>query len=70
MNEAFTQPELEPSSALYADRRVVMVVSAGAEPSLPDVVINLATVCAETGQRVALISTSGLASRSSTAPVK
>ena len=39
-----------------------MVTSAGAEASLPDVVTNLATVCAETGQRVALLSTAGLAS--------
>jgi Mrp family chromosome partitioning ATPase len=44
------------------DRRVVMVASAGEEPSLADVVTNLATVCAEIGQRVALISTAGLAS--------
>ena len=39
-----------------------MVVSAGAELSLPDVVTNLAIVCAEVGQRVALVSTAGLAS--------
>jgi hypothetical protein len=44
------------------DRRVVMVVSAGEEMSLADVVTNLATVCAEVGQRVALLSTAGLAS--------
>ena len=31
-------------------------------PRLADVVTNLATVCAETGQRVALVSTAGLAS--------
>jgi hypothetical protein len=39
-----------------------MVASAGEEPSLADVVTNLATVCAEIGQRVALVSTAGLAS--------
>ena len=45
----------------FPDRRVVMVTSAGEEMSLADVVTNLATVCAETGQRVALVSTAGLA---------
>jgi hypothetical protein len=40
----------------------VMVASAEEEPSLADVVTNLATVCAEIGQRVALVSTAGLAS--------
>jgi hypothetical protein len=39
-----------------------MVVSADTEPSLGDVVTNLATVCAETGQQVALLSTAGLGS--------
>jgi hypothetical protein len=39
-----------------------MVASAGEEFSLADVVTNLATVCAEVGQRVALMSTAGLAS--------
>ena len=39
-----------------------MVASAATEPSLEDVVTNLATVCAETGQRVVLVSTAGLAS--------
>ena len=53
---------LERGSPGYADRRVVMVASAGVEPSLADVVTNLATVCAEIGQRVALVSTAGLAS--------
>jgi hypothetical protein len=48
--------------ARYADRRVVMFASATLEPSLSDVVTNLATVCAETGQTVALLSTAGLAS--------
>ena len=39
-----------------------MAASPGEEPSLADVVTNLATVCAEIGQRVALLSTAGLAS--------
>lgn len=38
-----------------------MVTSPGPEPSLEDVALNLAKVCAETGQLVALVSTSGLA---------
>jgi hypothetical protein len=37
-----------------------MVASADEEASLADVVTNLATVCAEIGQRVALVSTAGL----------
>jgi Mrp family chromosome partitioning ATPase len=47
--------------ARHAARSVVMVTSAGPEPSLGDVALNLATVCAETGQLVTLVSTSGLA---------
>jgi hypothetical protein len=39
-----------------------MVVSAEVEPSLADVVTNLSNVCSEVGQRVALVSTAGLAS--------
>ena len=54
--------ELERRPARHSDRRVVMVVSAGEELSLADVVTNLATVCAEVGQRVALVSTAGFAS--------
>jgi Mrp family chromosome partitioning ATPase len=50
------------AAGLTPARRVVMVTSPGPEPSLGDVALNLATVCAETGQRVALVSTSGLAS--------
>ena len=45
-----------------AGRRVVMITSPGIEPTLSDVATNLATVCAETGQRVAIVSTAGLAS--------
>jgi hypothetical protein len=46
--------------ARHAARRVVMITSPGPEPSLGDVALSLATVCAETGQRVVLMSTSGL----------
>ena len=63
MSEPVTQGASESSGrAEYRDRRVVMVASAGAEISLADVVTNLATVCAEIGQRVAVVSTAGLAS--------
>ena len=48
--------------AALGERRVVMVVSGEVEPSLADVVTNLASVCSEVGQRVALVSTAGLAS--------
>jgi Mrp family chromosome partitioning ATPase len=47
--------------ARHAARSLVMVTSPGQESSLGDVALNLAKVCAETGQRVALVSTSGLA---------
>ena len=61
MNEGVTRPGLERGLDPGTERRVVMVASAGAEPSLADVVTNLATVCAQTGQQVALVSTAGLA---------
>jgi hypothetical protein len=38
-----------------------MVTSPGTESTLPEVALNLATVCAEVGQRVALLSTANLA---------
>jgi Mrp family chromosome partitioning ATPase len=63
VSEPVTQGASESSGpAGYTDRRVVMVASAGAEISLADVVTNLATVCAEIGQRVAVVTTAGLAS--------
>ena len=61
MSEPIAPAALERSRFGHSDRRVVMVASAGTEISLGDVVTNLATVCAEIGQRVALISTSGFA---------
>ena len=48
-------------AATNGSRRVVLVTSPGSEPSLADVVINLATVCADIGQRVAIVGTEGLA---------
>ena len=48
-------------AATNGSRRVVLVTSPGSEPSLADVVINLATVCADVGQRVAIVGTEGLA---------
>jgi hypothetical protein len=63
VSEPVTQGASESSGpAGYTDRRVVLVASAGVELSLADVVTNLATVCAEIGQRVAVVSTAGLAS--------
>ena len=47
--------------ATNGSRRVVLVTSPGTEPSLADVVINLAAVCADVGQRVAIVGTEGLA---------
>jgi hypothetical protein len=43
------------------DRSVVLVTSPGTEPTLPEVSLNLATVCSEVGQQVALLSTANLA---------
>jgi hypothetical protein len=62
VSDPLARTALERSTARQADRRVVMVASADAEPSLTDVVTNLASVCADTGQRVALVSTAGLES--------
>jgi hypothetical protein len=62
VSDPVTPPALERMPARWTDRQVVMVTSAGVEPSLTDVVTNLATVCAEVGQRVVLVSTAGLAS--------
>ena len=63
MSDPANGPGFEHRPARHSDRRVVMVVSAGTELSLADVVTNLATVCAEVGQQVALVSTAGLASQ-------
>ena len=47
--------------ATNGSRRVVLVTSPGTEPSLADVVLNLAGVCADVGQRVVIVGTEGLA---------
>ena len=52
--------------ARHAARRVVMITSPGPEPSLGDVALKLATVCAEIGQRVVLVSTDGLGAAADT----
>ena len=62
MSEPITPRPLVRRSNHDTDRRVVMVTSADVEPSLSDVVTKLATVCAEVGQLVALVSTAGLSS--------
>jgi hypothetical protein len=62
VSDPVAQPAFDPRPAQHSGRRVVMVASAGPEPTLADVAINLATVCAEIGQRVVLVSTAGLAS--------
>ena len=59
-----TQPVPEESGTTSmgpANRSVVLVTSPGTESSLPGVALNLATVCAEVGQRVVLLSTANLA---------
>jgi Mrp family chromosome partitioning ATPase len=49
-----------PGGRHLARRTVVMVASPAAEPTRAEVVLNLATVCAEIGQRVAVVTTSGV----------
>ena len=62
MSESEGRHAVDRSLTAGNDRRVVLIASADAEQSLGDVATNLATVCAEIGQRVALVSTAGLAS--------
>ena len=62
MSELVPRTSLGRDFAGITDRRVILVVSGEVEPSLGDVVTNLANVCSEAGQRVALVSTAGLAS--------
>ncbi len=52
-------PKPGPSApvAVLGERRVVMVVSAGTEPSRPHVAANLAAIYGEAGQRVIVVST-------------
>jgi Mrp family chromosome partitioning ATPase len=61
VDRAMRLPLLDVSGGRHLARRtVVMVVSPGSEPTRGTVALNLATVCAEIGQRVALVSTSGI----------
>ena len=53
-------PSLDLTPARHAARSVVMVTSPGSEPSRATVAVNLATVCAEIGQRVVVVTTEGL----------
>ncbi len=55
-------PSAGVGAAAGTGRRVLMVTSPGIEPTLSEVATNLATVCAETGQQVAIVTTAGLAS--------
>jgi len=52
-------PRADPavSAGTIGERRVVMVVSAGTEPSRPHVAANLAAIYGEAGQRVIVVST-------------
>jgi Mrp family chromosome partitioning ATPase len=49
--------DMEGPGATIGERRVVMVVSAGTEPSRPHVAANLAAIYGEAGQRVIVVST-------------
>ncbi len=53
-------PSLDLTPAQHAARSVVMVTSPGSEPTRPTVAVNLATVCADIGQRVVIVTTDGL----------
>lgn len=61
MNQPVPQDSADLVPAQHQGRRVVMVTSPGSETSLSDVVMNLATISAEIGQRVVIVSTAGLA---------
>jgi hypothetical protein len=52
-----------------AERGVIMVTSAGSEPSTSEVVLNLAAAYAEAGERVLVVSTSELRSKGQFAPM-
>jgi hypothetical protein len=60
MNQPVTEASAT-GSMRPSDRKVVLVTSPGMEPTLPEVSLNLATVCAEVGQQVALVSTANFA---------
>jgi Mrp family chromosome partitioning ATPase len=61
VNSPLQVPSLELTPGRHLARRsVVMVASPGSESTRAAVVFNLATVCAEIGQRVAVVSTAGV----------
>lgn len=60
MRHSLSDPTFELTPAGHAARGVVMVTSPGLEASLADVVINLATICSEVGQRVAIMGSAGI----------
>ena len=60
VRQALPVPSLDLTPARHAARSVVMVTSPGAEPSRAAVAVNLATVCAEIGQRVVIVTTEGI----------
>jgi Mrp family chromosome partitioning ATPase len=61
VNPPLRMPSLELTPGRHLARRsVVMVASPGSESTRAAVVFNLATVCAEIGQRVAVVSTAGV----------
>jgi Mrp family chromosome partitioning ATPase len=49
-----------PATTAIGDRQVILVVSAGSEPTRPHVAANLAAIYGEAGQRVVVISTGDL----------
>jgi len=53
-------PSLDLTPARHAARSVVMVTSPGSEPTRAAVAVNLASVCAEIGQRVVIVTTDGI----------
>jgi Mrp family chromosome partitioning ATPase len=59
LHQPLPVPSLDLTPARHAARSVVMVTSPGSEPSRASVAVNLATVCAEIGQRVVVVTTDG-----------
>jgi Mrp family chromosome partitioning ATPase len=60
VRQALPVPSLDLTPARHAARSVVMVTSPGSEPTRAAVAVNLATVCAEIGQRVVIVTTEGI----------
>lgn len=60
VHQSLPVPSLDLTPARHAARSVVMVTSPGSEPTRAAVAVNLATVCAEIGQRVVIVTTDGI----------